>query len=149
MPDRAKHIRGFLGRSDAVNALLQEIRRREDVIALVRRLLPPAIAGHCRQATIDNGHLALFVDSPVWVDRLRFVSPQLIDALNTQGAVEVTDCRVRVLPESAGPSPSASSPAVGASHESIACLQRAADDIADRSLSESLRRLANSLDSME
>lgn len=148
MPDRAKHIRGLLGQSDAVSALLQEIRRREEALALVRRQLPPAMAAHCRQATVESGRLVLFVDSPVWVDRLRFVSPQFTDALREQG-VEVTDCRVRVLPENVSPRSPTASPVIGASHESIACLHRAAEDIADRSLSESLRRLARSLGSME
>ena len=147
MNNRARHIRGFLGQSDAVAALLAEIRKRDDLLARVRRRLPPAIEGHCRQATLQAERLTLFVDSPVWVDRLRFLSPQLIEDLGQDG-IPVAACRVRVAPDAtARPEVAAAAPAA-ASPSAVKSLERAADCISDTGLSDSLRRLARSLSSL-
>jgi hypothetical protein len=144
MNDRTKHIRGFLTKSDAVAALLEEIRRRNDLLARIRRRLPPVIEGHCRQATLQAERLTLFVDSPLWVDRLRFVSPQLVKDLGDDG-IQVAECRVRVAPEGMPRIQPASSVPAGASPGAVMQLERAADCIANPALAESLRRLARSL----
>jgi len=146
MPDRARHIRRFLRQSDAVAALMDEIQRRDDLVEKIRRLLPSAIRPHCRQATIETGRLTVSVDSPAWVDRLRFLSPQFIDALN-KGDIEVTECVVRVLPELIAPvARNSKSPAAAALPEAARCVDAAANCVGDSALAESLRRLARSLE---
>ena len=144
MPDRARHIRRFLGQSDAVAALMDEIQRRDDLLQKIRRMLPSAVQPHCRQATIEAGRLTVSVDSPAWVDRLRFLSPQFIDALN-RGDVEVTECRVRVLPELTAPVARNGSFPAASLPEAARCVEAAADCVGDAALAESLRRLARSL----
>ena len=87
----------------------------------------------------------MIVDSPVWVDRLRFLLPQVVDAFTTRG-VELRDYRVRVAP---GYDPTGADVApVASGHRSAVaenCLCQAADALGDRPLAESLRRLARSL----
>lgn len=97
MPKSTSHIRRHLRASKPVAALLDEIERRERLLSQVCRLLPAATAGHCRQAVLRAGVLTLFVDSPVWVDRFRFLCDDLIAGLVADG-VETQTCRVRVLP---------------------------------------------------
>ena len=92
-----RHIRHHLRTSTAVAALLDEIERREQILSLVRRHLPDQLAGRCRQATLVAGELTLYVDSPVWIDRFRFLCRDLVSNLAAQGAA-VETCRARVLP---------------------------------------------------
>jgi hypothetical protein len=141
-----RHIRGHLRRSEAVAALLDEIERRERLLAVIRATVPAALAAHCRQAGLEAGRLTLLVDSPVWVDRLRFLSPQFIDALTANG-VEVRECRVRAAPGDA-PIGDDRPPGARPAPSPVArnCLEQAAAAIGDGDLGRSLMRLARSCD---
>jgi hypothetical protein len=142
----ARHIRRFLCSSDAVSALLQELSRREALLARLCSLMPASVARHCTQATIEDGRLTLCCDSPAWVDRLRFLSPQFLAALTEEGET-VSECRVRAMPDPTRaaeraahlPRPPAARP------ETAAAIARAADDLGATPLAESLRRLADTL----
>lgn len=145
MAQPIRHVRGHLRRSDPVAALLDAIERRERLLSTVHAALPAALARHCRQAALDQDRLTLIVDSPAWVDRLRFLSPQVVDALTTLG-VPVRDCQVRVVP---GHRPADEEPAAGSGHRSAVatqCLEQAATGLGDGPLAASLRRLAHTLD---
>jgi hypothetical protein len=144
MPDTARHVRRYLRGSDAVAALLSELQRRDELLQRVRDAIPEAFRPHCKQASLRDGLLHLSVDSPVWVSRLKFLAPQLVDDLRTVD-LPVDDYRVRALPETAtapavGRNTATFSPPFAADH-----LTQAADAIADRELADSLRRLADSL----
>ncbi|TVQ86127.1 MAG: DUF721 domain-containing protein [Chromatiaceae bacterium] len=138
------HLRGHLRKNEAIAALLIEIEQREALLSTIRAALPAPLAGHCQQAAVAAGRLTLIVDSPVWVDRLRFIAPQLIDAVRRTGA-EVATCRVRAVPL-VGP-PNASGRADEAGHSftptlAATCLRQAAADVGDSALGQALRRLA-------
>lgn len=154
MQAKAQHIRGFLQGSDAVAALLLELRRREALLERVRSLLPASIARHCTQATLEDGQLTLSCDSPTWVDRLRFLSPQFLPTLAEQGE-PVATCRVRAQPisgaiqDAAQQSPPFESAnpgnATGAQSGAVRALEDTAAALGDTPLAASLRRLAGSL----
>jgi hypothetical protein len=144
MPNRARHIRGFLQQSDALSALLEEIQRRERLLAQVRRMLPEAVQPHCRQATLEAGRLTLSVDSPAWIDRLRFLSPQFMDALKQQG-VEVRECHCRVLPDQSPAPVKRVVEDVLPGRAAARHLNGAADCVGSAALAGSLRRLARHL----
>ena len=146
MPSPAHHVRRYLRASEAVAALLDEASRRERLLALVRASVPSRIAEHCRQAVLDDRELTVFVDSPVWVDRLRFLSSQLIDALSSEG-VNARRCSVRVLPPSSGPAAAGADAGTGAmpSASAAAALHRASLAVGGTALSEALARLARTM----
>ncbi len=152
MQAKAQHIRGFLQGSDAVAALLLELRRREALLERVRSLLPASVARHCTQATLEEGQLTLSCDSPAWVDRLRFLSPQFLPALAEQGE-PVETCRVRALPMSVAsrpaadqsPAPGSGTPVAATGAGSVLALEQTAAALGDTPLAASLRRLAGSL----
>jgi hypothetical protein len=100
VPKPTSHIRGHLRASQPIAALLDEIERREQLLSEIRAHLPADIAKHCHQASLLAGELTLCVDSPVWVDRIRFLRSELIASLAHAG-IEVETCRVRVLPSGA------------------------------------------------
>jgi hypothetical protein len=149
MPPRARHVRRFLQGSDAAAALLAEIERRDALLSRVRALLPASVARHCTQASLDDGLLTLVCDSPAWVDRLRFLSPQFLPALATSGEA-ATACRVRAQPTpalaalEAGPRPDIP-PAARATPEAAQTMQQTAAALGDTPLAGSLLRLAETL----
>jgi hypothetical protein len=104
MAQSTAHIRRHLRASQTLSALIDEIERRERLLAALRQALPDDMASHCRQAALSAGTLTLFVDSPVWVDRFRFLCPELIGSILLAGfsstVAEVKTCKVRVLPGS-------------------------------------------------
>ena len=145
MQPNARHVRGFLKGSDAVSALLLELQRREALLGRVRSLLPASVARHCTQATVEDGRLTLICDSPAWVDRLRFLSPQFLVALAEAG-VEVQDCRVRAqpaLPASYGVVERHILPRPGTG--AVRAVEQTAAAMGDTPLAASLRRLAGTL----
>ncbi len=149
MQAKARHIRGFLQGSDAVAALLLELSRRDALLERVRSLLPSSLARHCVQATLEDGQLTLSCDSPAWVDRLRFLSPQflplLAELLAEQGEA-VETCRVRAQPVVLATREGADlRPAPSAGMGAARVLEQTADALGDRPLAASLRRLARSL----
>ncbi|NBC14871.1 MAG: DUF721 domain-containing protein [Gammaproteobacteria bacterium] len=149
MPTRARHVRRFLQSSDAAAALLAEIERRDALLSRVRALLPASVARHCTQASLDEGLLTLVCDSPAWVDRLRFLSPQFLPALAAAGDA-VTDCRVRAQPTPAlpalAPTPRAGdAPEAPTTRQAAQTLEHTAAALGDTPLAGSLRRLAETL----
>jgi hypothetical protein len=144
MAGAVRHIRRHLRHSEAVAALLDELERRERLLAVIRDTVPAALAAHCRQAGLEAGRLTLLVDSPVWVDRLRFLSPQFVDAITASG-VKVVECRVRAAPgltTGAGPTPVGTR--LPRSPVAARCLEQAAASLGDGALARSLARLAHS-----
>ncbi len=115
MAKSTAHIRRHLRASQPIAALLDEIERREQLLSDLRQRLPADLAKHCCQAALSAGELTLFVDSPVWVDRFRFLCPELIGSAVIPGPdsvqTEVRTCKVRVLPLAPGPLSQLSRPA--------------------------------------
>jgi len=120
--------------------MLDEIERREKTLGAVRGKLPDDLAGHCRQAALVGDELTLFVDSPVWVDRFRFLGAELIDALAASG-IQVARYRVRVLP--ADPMSPAAQPRARDASERTEGKARTAPSGSE--LSHALARLARTL----
>lgn len=102
MAKSTAHIRRHLRASQPIAALLDEIEQREQLLSDLRQRLPADLAKHCCQAALSAGELTLFVDSPVWADRFRFLCPELIGSGLISGLApgetEVATCKVRVLP---------------------------------------------------
>jgi hypothetical protein len=134
--------------SAAVAALLADLQRREALLVRVRGALPQPVADHCVQATLENGHLTLVVDSPVWVDRLRLLAPQLCNDLAPELAETIQDFRVRAQPtlQLRVESQVARWYRGSASPNAVRSVEAAAAALGNSPLAHSLRRLDNTLE---
>jgi hypothetical protein len=145
MPLEAQHVRRFLHGSDALSALLTELQRREALLQRVRALMPVSVARHCTGATLEDGRLTLCCASPAWVDRLRFLSPQLVAAL-VQAGEPVDACRVHARPSAVSrPVQSGKAAADRPGPDSVAAVEQAAQVHGNSPLGDSLQRLARTL----
>lgn len=149
MPKSAAHIRRHLRASQPISALLDEIEQRERLSSALRQRLPAELAKHCCQAALSAGELTLFVDSPVWVDRFRFLCPELIGSDLVSGLAlvetEVTTCKVRVLPRTSGLLSQPPSPEIEPGRESAVQASAGDNDLTCSALSQALARLARTL----
>ncbi|MBT8420443.1 MAG: DUF721 domain-containing protein, partial [Gammaproteobacteria bacterium] len=57
--------------------------------ALAKYLGPPA-SKHCRLATISLDTVVLYVDSPVWYSKLRFLGPDIVKFFQTHCGLTTT-----------------------------------------------------------
>jgi hypothetical protein len=91
------HVRRHLSANRYFATLVQELEQQAQLLQQVRGALPGDLALHCLQARLADGALILFVDSPVWADRLRYSSDDLLHRLGAQDP-PVQQIKVRVSP---------------------------------------------------
>lgn len=81
------------------NPLIQQMmkQRQHDValLATVRELLPFAMQAHCLDVKRNDAHLTLYLDSPAWLTRLRFMAVDLASALAAH-EIRVVTGRIRL-----------------------------------------------------
>jgi len=81
MPAKPRHIQQLLSQDSTLQPLFAQVQQQRHLLASIRQTLPPNIARHCSAACLNGTVLNLFTDSPVWVSKLRFQSPQLLSKL--------------------------------------------------------------------
>lgn len=128
-----------------LQSLSEAARRHAQASDLVRSALPAELASHCRGAVVAADEVTLYVDSPAWATRLRFLAPDLLRQLAGAG-LALHRCRIRVLPpgDRVEPAPSMPQPpretaAASAAVSSAAAATESSD------LAAALRRLARTL----
>lgn len=145
------HVRELLQSNRLIRPHLEHRDRELALLGIVLGRLPAPLRNHCRDATLADGVLALYFDSPAWVTRARFLIEDLTQSLGREGVVKVVT-RVRIRAEGDGPR----SPQVGLRREcenqrsggsrltgrAIAHLLGAAEGMSDPVLAEVFRRFA-------
>ncbi len=131
----------FVTGGPAARVLLDRLSRNRELLAAVRALLPPDLAGHCVAALLDEGRLLLYADASAWASRLRFHSRELVRELARAG-VPTGKINVRVLIEA---QPRRSPPPRRVrrlSKKSAALIRQTAEHLPDPALAAALLRLA-------
>jgi hypothetical protein len=65
--------------------LIQRAQALGRLDQLLRQNLPPALAGQCRLANVDQDRLVFLVNAPVWKNKLRLMADALLDAAAAAG----------------------------------------------------------------
>jgi hypothetical protein len=99
-----KSVRTVLdGTTGLLKTLVESCARLERVAKLVARELPEPLARHCRAVNLANGVLTLHSDSPVWITRLRFHGPRLLESLRSHPDMDgVREVRIKTVPAPSG-----------------------------------------------
>lgn len=136
------HIRDLLRNHRALGDLLEQRQREFGLLSSVRAQLPDSMRKHCLDVGLDETRLTLYLDSPAWATRARFLAGDLVAALGERGIHEVC-VQVRlagtsepVMPQAAGPTRRRLT--AGA----VAHLLDAADHLQDPGLQDVFRRFA-------
>jgi len=81
---KPRQIGQLLSQNNALKPLYAQTQHQQQLLAQIRKNLPPNMARHCSAAILNGTVLNLFTDSPVWVSKMRFQSPNLLTAIRTQ-----------------------------------------------------------------
>lgn len=88
--------------SDSLKAVTAGFGSRGRAIDLSERwasAVGETIAAHAQPERLDAGCLTVVVDDPNWATEVRYLSSQILDALNAESSAPViSDLRVRVRP---------------------------------------------------
>ncbi|MCM8855172.1 MAG: DUF721 domain-containing protein [Candidatus Thiodiazotropha sp.] len=108
----------------------------------IKRYLPMPLDAQLKAAVLQDGTLSLFVISPVWASRFRYLLPQLQRQLRENG-VTVDLLRTRILPsDTAKPIRTMQKQRIKLSKESSKQLRQAAASIDDQPLRDAILRLS-------
>ena len=135
------HIRDLLRNHRTLGELLEQRQRELDLLLAVRANLPECMQEHCLDVGLDEARLTLYLDSPAWATRARFLAGDLAAALGERGIGEVR-IQVRLGEVSAPVAPPAAGPARHLTAGAVAHLLDAADHLQDPDLRETFRRFA-------
>ena len=121
--------------------LVDRAQINEHLLLLVRTRLPDPLCNHCVGAVLFNQHLTLFVDSPSWITRLRFLQESLKQDLAPAG-ISFQQMRVKAYHALRHNKPAPYSPASLSSNNALLMRQNA-KSIEDPLLRDALLRLSS------
>lgn len=79
--NKPRSLGKILGSTEQLRGLIDQARQNTELLLRVRASMPEALRAHCHAAHIQDQQLVLFTDSPAWVMRLRFSSPQILSGM--------------------------------------------------------------------
>ena len=123
--------------------LLQRARLLQLVAQRVKELLPAPLAKHCQPGNVVNDTLFMYVSSPVWATKLRYLAPALVKKLQEQSVTrQITQIRIVVRPDVAVQGKERAATPLRLSRANAELLRQAAETASTAKLSAALRRLA-------
>ncbi|HSH50038.1 MAG TPA: DUF721 domain-containing protein [Halomonas sp.] len=142
---RAQPMSRLLG-TGQLAPLIRTARLIEGVQRYLRRQLPSELADHLFVGGFHRGRLTLITDRAVWLTRLRYEQPRLLELVRQYPGFEAItgfELKVRpVRPPTTPPHQPRHLPAEAADE-----LSSCADDVKDPGLRDALRRLASHAES--
>jgi hypothetical protein len=136
-----KPIRKVLNAPGLLSQLKKELTRQQTLTEQVRASLPPPLNEQLLGASLSGRRLSLWVNSPAWASRLRYMAPQLLRQLRKQG-LAIEHLRPHIVPEKGVAKRSGSHRAAALSPNSARQLLRAAEALEPGPLQDALRRLS-------
>jgi hypothetical protein len=144
MPAKPRRIRQLLAQNDTLKSLYSQVQQQQQLLAAVRKALPPNLARHCSAASLNGGVLNLFTDSPVWISKMRFLAPKLLSKLRSQHP-GIASIAVRCEAPTKSISRRPKLPAARHSNAAARSVKDSAEGVSNPALRAALQRLAQAL----
>ena len=98
---RLKIIASLLRKDSATGALVKQALALSELNTLLKQHLPAKFAEHITLSTIKDRTILLHSDSAAWAAQLKYITPELVESLNTVEEFQnILDIQVKVRPES-------------------------------------------------
>ena len=136
-----RKIQQFISSHATLATLGQRLTHQRALLDQVRALLPSPLSTQLQAAVLEARTLSLFVDSPVWASRLRYLAPELMRKLKQQDLI-VDQVRTRIVPESRRGNAARGGQRLRLSAHSAEQLRQTAVALTDEPLREALLRLS-------
>lgn len=141
MSAKLSHISNLLRNNKSARELLERRQREVELLAQVRDRLPESMRSHCLDVGIAGHRLTVFLDSPAWLTRARFLTDEIAASLKEQ---QITEARIQVrldCDDATSSRQRALSP-LGLTADTVQHLLEAADNMQDPELSRVLKKFA-------
>ncbi|MEJ2593485.1 MAG: DciA family protein [Candidatus Thiodiazotropha sp.] len=136
-----RKLQQFISSHATLATLGQRLSRQRALLDQVRGLLPSPLSTQLQAAVLEARTLSLFVDSPVWASRLRYLAPELMRKLKQQDLI-VDQVRTRIVPESRRSNATRGRQRLQLSAQSAEQLRQTAVALTDEPLREAMLRLS-------
>lgn len=135
-------LKGILAQdSPSLGPLLTHAATLQRLNGLVHARLPSPLSAHCRVGNYKGGILIIHVGSATWASKLRYLIPDLRQALATHGEFQgLVEIRLRTIADPSTPPNPARRPRMP--KEAAVLLNSLAERISSKGLAAALRRLA-------
>lgn len=144
-----KRLKQYFASDSVLTSLRARLEAQNALKEQVRKCLPTPIDEQIESAVLHSRTLTLWVNSPVWASRLRYLAPQLLRQLKQEGLL-LERIQPRIQVERAKKTVKRrSGRKIQLSDGSAEALRHTADSIQDRSLREALIRLSRHRKSVE
>lgn len=98
-PFRAKSVADSLTNPEGeLKDLLDKANCLNSVSQTIENYLPVELQAHCRVESIENNVLTLLTDSAIWLNRLRYISSELMTQLRASEFPSLISIDIKVQP---------------------------------------------------
>ena len=81
-----------------VKALMDRLTKIQTLNQKLTDFLSPTIGAHCRVVNIRKSTLVIAVDSPAWINKLRFQLPDLLSFFRNNGFISLANIDLVIQP---------------------------------------------------
>ncbi|MEW8314462.1 MAG: DciA family protein [Candidatus Thiodiazotropha endolucinida] len=127
----------IVGSGTILRQLGKQLSAQRTLHQQLKQLLPAPLDSQLKAAVLQHGNLNLFVASPVWASRFRYLLPQL-----RANGIDVKQVRTRILPNDSVKPRQKKRDRIVLSQEAGEQLRQSAEAIEDPSLREALLRIS-------
>lgn len=127
----------IVGSGTILSELGKQLSAQRTLHQQLKQLLPAPLDSQLKAAVLQHGNLNLFVASPVWASRFRYLLPQL-----RANGIDVKQVRTRILPNDSVKPRQKKRDRIVLSQEAGEQLRQSAEAIEDPSLREALLRIS-------
>lgn len=131
----------IVGSGTILSELGKQLSAQRTLHQQLKQLLPAPLDSQLKAAVLQHGNLNLFVASPVWASRFRYLLPQLRTQLRANG-IDVKQVRTRILPSDSVKPRQKKRDRIVLSQEAGEQLRQSAKAFEDPSLREALLRIS-------
>ncbi|MBL3589106.1 MAG: DUF721 domain-containing protein [gamma proteobacterium endosymbiont of Lamellibrachia anaximandri] len=142
MQIKIKSLGELFDSRESIKTLNKKLAQHAALLARIRQLLPKPLGDHCIGTVPHETRLVLFVDSPAWASRFRYLGRDLREKLKAEG-VSLESIRIKVfLPQSAPTGQHHPAEPLTLSEESAEMIRSTAECTESAELREALLRLS-------
>lgn len=136
-----KSIQKLISTQSTLASLGDQLTCQAKLMQQVKACLTAPLDEHIQAAVLKDQALTLFVNSPAWASRLRYLAPQLIRQLKQAGLI-IQEVRARIIPEAGMGMKSRQRHRPILSEESAETLRSTAEGLEAGALREAMLRLS-------
>jgi len=93
-------INQLLNKPDGdIQALMDRLAKIKLLNSILNQQIQPPMSEHCRVVNLRKNCLIIAVDSPIWLNKLRFQQTELMSQFRSKGFISLANIEIIVQPK--------------------------------------------------